>query len=73
MGGVMPARYTIDDGIYCIFDTMFHVRRDGDRWRWEADAYPYGHHFSQWYDSEIKPSMDLFRQFVADSVGLNQT
>jgi hypothetical protein len=59
--------------VYCIFDTMFYVRRVGARWRWEADAYPYGNHYSSWYDMRIEPSMELFKQFVADSAGLNQT
>jgi hypothetical protein len=61
------------DDIYCIFDTMFYVRREQYRWRWEADAYPSGRHFSPWYDIEIKPSLELFKEFVAGAVGLNQT
>lgn len=59
--------------VYCIFDTMFHVRRMNSRWRWEADGYQYGNHFSPWYSLDTEPSLELFAEFVRNEAGLNQT
>jgi hypothetical protein len=63
--------------VYSIFDNQFYIRKDSQenptRWRWEADAYPYGIHFSPWYNMDVEPTLELFGKFVADSVGFDQT
>jgi hypothetical protein len=63
--------------VYCIFDNYFHPTFDNNqnptKWRWEGSRYWGGQYKSLWYSMDIKPTLELFKKFVAGEAALDQT